>query len=754
MSLFNLEEWGLVSMWRRWLLFILSLFLLALVACSALVDEPLVPRNPTETADNSIPTRMSVDFDYDAAEHTLTRFLDAWQDNDYVTMYASLTPRQREILSFSAFRANYLDAAQTLKLKSLDYQLLAMAPNGEGNGSLLATYSVTFHSHIAGSFTDEARQLTLLEMDGGQWAIEWSPGLIFAELDEGARLRILITDTGRQSIYARDGSILADQGGLLIRVQVVPREIPNLKKCLSALALVSSRDEEAMRAQIIRSPEHWLLDIAKINGDLYANSKEAIDETLSTDCAARLDTQSTRRYPDGRLAPHVVGYVGLPSADELEELTLRGLNAESIIGRSSVEANWDAALQGKAGGELLLVSATGETLRKLSAQGPSPAQSVWLTIQPGLQAHVRRVLHEAYDSGQIDKGSSGAAAIVMDVQSGAIHALVSYPDFDINALSPFSNLSEDEVAAARAELADPRRPEFNRATQGLYPAGSVFKPVTYLAALDSGLYSLEHGYFCNGTWSRPQEGIIRTDWLKEGHGRVNTHTAIPLSCNPYFYESGFDLNQADPFRLPQYARRLGLGLPTGIEDIDEAAGAIGDPDIVRSQRGYVWSFSDAVSMAIGQGFVSITPLQITRMYASFANGGRLLQPQLVWKSGLPGDQPSHLLEPIVQSELNMSPEAFTRLQQSLCDVADTWYGTARLPFSGSPLLEDGVCGKTGTAQDLRPGDRLPHAWFVGYAPAANPEIVVTVMVENSGEGSVVSAPLVREIMEYYFSDRP
>ncbi len=730
----------------------LTLLLALLAACSSLADEPLLPRPQTDAPAAAISNSLALD--YDAAQQTLAGYLDAWQDADYIAMYALLAPSVSDNLSFTTFRNQYLDTARALTLQSIDYQLLAMAPHETRADALVALYSATFNTNLVGSFSDDERNLTLVRAADGRWDIEWRPGLIFAEMDDGASLQLLTSDTGRLNIYARDGSPLADQSGARVLVNLVPQRIPDLENCLAALTLITDRDVESMRAQITRTPADWLLEIGSIASQLYINKQAAIDETLASDCAATLSSQSTRRYPNGRLAPHIVGYIGLPRVDELDELALRGLDADSIVGRLGVEASWDETLRGQAGGELRIVSAAGKTLRTLSAQGPTPAQSVWLTIQPDVQSYVRQVLHHAYESGSIDEGSAGAAAIVMDVNSGAIHALVSYPDFDLNALTPDPNLDSETLAAALDELRDPRRPEFNRVTQGVYPAGSIFKPVTYIAALDSGLYSLDRTYFCSGSWSRPQEGIVRTDWLPEGHNWVNTYTAIPQSCNPYFYESGFDLNQADPFRLPEYARRLGLGNETGISTIGETAGAIGDPNTVRSQRGYVWTFSDAVSMAIGQGFVSITPLQIARMYAVFANGGKLLQPQLVWKSGLPGDEPSYQMEPNVQADLAIKPAVLERLQYSLCDVADVWYGTALRAFSGSPLLALGVCGKTGTAQDLRPGgDWLPHAWFVGYAPADEPEIVVAMMVENSGEGSVVAAPLIRKILEYYYFGR-
>ncbi|MCY4010392.1 MAG: penicillin-binding transpeptidase domain-containing protein [Anaerolineaceae bacterium] len=745
-----LQNLNLAFSSRNWLLCLCLSVLVS--ACTNLSDDPLLPRSAAETP--AVFQTSTIPLDYDAVQLTLTRFLNAWKTADYAEMYAYLTPEVQQSLPYTNFRQYYREASRNLTLETIEYQLIALAPRNDETDAAVALYDVFFETFLVGNFTDAGRQMELSRSTNGDWGIDWHPGLIFAEMDDGATLQLLNAPTGRLNIYTRDGIPLADQSGTLIYIDLVPERIPDIENCLDVLNRITESSIEDLRSLIFRSPADWLVDVGTLRPSLYRERRATIEDSLSSACAANLRVQATRRYPNGRLAPHVVGYVGLPSVDELEQFSLQGLDAESIIGRSGVEASWDETLRGTSGGELRIVSASGQLIRSLSSQSPTPAQSVWLTIQSDLQAYVRDLLQQIYENGRVDEGSAGAAAIVMDVHSGAIHALVSHPDYDLNALTVNPDLAPEPLATAIAELSDPRRPELNRVTQGVYPAGSIFKPVTFIAALDSELYDLDRAYFCNGSWSRPQEGFVRTDWYPDGHGWVNTYTAIPQSCNPYFYESGFDLNQADPFRLPTYARRLGLGEKTGIHAIDESAGAIEDPQTVRRKQGYVWTFSDAVSMAIGQGFVSITPLQIARMYAAFANGGTLLHPQLVWQSGLPGDEPTHRMEPSIQAEINIQPEVLDRLHHALCDIADVWYGTALHAFRDSPLLSRGVCGKTGTAQDLRPGgDFLPHAWFVAYAPADDPEIVVLVMVENSGEGSVVAAPLVRNILEYYFYRR-
>ena len=208
------------------------------------------------------------------------------------------------------------------------------------------------------------------------------------------------------------------------------------------------------------------------------------------------------------------------------------------------------------------------------------------------------------------------------------------------------------------------------------------------------------------------------------------------------------MNNVDPFLLPTYARRLGLGAPTGLTDIEEASGGIPDPDTIRTTTGLPWTFSFAVNLSIGQGEVQVTPLQMVRMYAGVANGGDLLRPRLVRETGIL-DQRRFVAEPDVMSTFDLQPGVLDVVQQGMCDVTSTRSGTAEHIFRNSPLQNLGVCGKTGTAQ--APGETAaPHSWFIAYAPADEPQIATVVMIENSGDGSAIAAPLTRRIMEYYF----
>jgi penicillin-binding protein 2 len=293
---------------------------------------------------------------------------------------------------------------------------------------------------------------------------------------------------------------------------------------------------------------------------------------------------------------------------------------------------------------------------------------------------------------------------------------------------------------------NPRTPQLNRTTQGTYTAGSTMKIATTLAVVDSGVFAPDKQYVCTGSWSR-EPNFVRSDWLPSGHGLVTVRTALAQSCNPFYYEAGYFMDERDPFLLTNYFNRFGLGAPTGITDVAENPGLIANPDFVRNNYGLNWSVSRNVNYAIGQD-LDITPLQIARVSALVANGGVMYKPYLVDRAGLVGEAPTFEMTPEVIDTLDLSAEAFEVARRGMCDVTQERYGTAEFQFRNERVAQYRPCGKTGTAE--APNDAAPHAWFTAYAPMENPEIAVVVVVENAGEGSAVAAPLVRDILDYYF----
>ena len=720
---------------------VIVLLLLWLVGCSpseAAVREVQLP--------TLAPTQAPA-IDMDAAQQVAMSFLDAWQRQDFSNMYAFLSFNSQESVSFEDFRQRYTSTQNTMTLNQLSFQ-----PRGIGRVNARTVelyYDMTFQTEVAGAVDDTQRVLTLvIDPQVDSWRVAWSTGDIFAEMRTGANLRFERRVPGRANIYDRNGEILADMNGVIVEIFVVREDIPQPDTCLPLLADATGKSTEAIQQLLDNAGANWVTRVGTIESYRYRE----LSERLQTQCEATFERRATRRYLRGSLMPHIIGNVGYPEPGEVEELIRQGFDAETIFGQSGIERSQNAILQGQPGGRLALYSPAGERLRVLAEASSQVAQSVWLTVDAALQEKVLEYISLAYaqNSGDNQWGtiSPGAAAVVMEVDTGHILAMASLPAYDGNAFNPFPAIRRDIADEIIDDVSNnPARPQLNRATLGTYPAGSIMKVIGATAITDTGIYDLDKRYFCAGTWR--YENDVRYDWWPPGHGSVDMREALKQSCNPFFYEAGFQLNAVDPMLLPNYARRMGLDELTGIGALAEAPGFIPDPEWARVNRAVPWSYADAVNMAIGQGEVDVTPLQITRLYAAIANGGTLYRPQIVQAHGIL--EPTTVVsEPDAQRTFDVDPAVLARVQDGLCAVTRENYGTAYAVFAfpqESPMLNPGVCGKTGTAESNQP---TPHSWFVAYAPADDPEIVVTVLVENAGDGSAVAAPITRQILEYYF----
>lgn len=722
------------------------LFVLGLVGCTP-QDEAVV-REVTLPTLASLPT---ADLDLDESLRTATEFLGAWQAQDFVAMYNLLSFNIRETITLEDFQGRYEDIQNEMTFESLTFEAVALSPVGENTTQF--SYNITFQTRILGEIVDNGRTLTvILNPQTGLWSVAWTVGDLFAEFATGARLEFNANAPSRSDIYARGGEIVADMLGRVIEVFVVRNEPDDWELCRQTLIDVAGVTGERIDAIFAAVQPSWSMPVGRIEGATYTREQERLENI----CQATFSGFSARRHvPNGTIMPHVLGYVGLPSAEQVDDLVRAGFNSETILGQAGIEQSWNDTLMGTPGGRLEIINADGTRSRTLASVNSQVSESIWLTIDLDLQQFIINLLNTAYAENRFAANGSpswgstspGAAAVIMDVNTGEILALVSYPLYDSNAFNPFPAIGREAANQIQQEVAeDERDPLLNRVTQGQYPAGSIFKVIDSAAVLETGVYQENTRYFCPGFWE--YEGDYRTDWWAPGHGSVTVQSALKQSCNPFFYETGFVLNNADPFFLPNYARRMGLGDFTGLTDLPEEAGIIPDPDIIRVQYGSQWTYANAVNLSIGQGEVAVTPLQMVRLYAAIANGGNLMQPYLVQERGIL-NQRTVVAEPTITSTFDMSADTLRIIDAGLCDVVNANFGTAEHIFRDSPLQDTvGVCGKTGTAQ--APGDDPPFSWFASYAPADEPEIAVIVMVENAGDGSAVAAPLTRQILEYYF----
>ena len=722
------------------------LLLLTLMACT--------PQAQTGVQEVRLPTLVpmpTVPVDMEASLRAAMGFLGAWQAQDFATMYSLISFSSQETIALEAFREAYEDNQNTMTMNALEFTPVTFSSMDSGLQGAQLVYDLTFHTNLLPDIVDTGRTMTvILDNHTNQWRVAWSVADIFYEFGNGAVLRFQANPPSRANIYDRNGEVVANMQGRMVKVFVVREKAPDWEICRNSLSTIIDISTERVDAIFAQAQPDWEMQVGLIERQAYENN--ALKTELETNCLATFQGMATRQYlPNGSVMPHVLGFVGFPNPDQVDNLVQVGFNSETLIGQAGVEQSWNATLMGQPGGRLVLMNPDGTRARLLAEAASGVSESLWLTIDLGLQQYVNTVINTAFATHRVQADGSagwgqtspGAAAVVMDVHTGEILALASFPNYDANAFNAYPVIGRSIAQEMQATIAaDEHLPMLNRVTQGGYPSGSVFKVIDAAAVLDTGLYTVDTSFVCTGSWLH--EGDRRFDWYPLGHGRVTAQSALMQSCNPFFYQTGFILNERDPFLLPSYARRMGLGVFTGLTDLPEIEGFIPDPDLIHVQGGE-WTYSNAVNLAIGQG-ITVTPLQMARMYAGIANGGDLMQPYLVRERGIL-DQRTLVAVPHVTSTFGIGDYAMNTVRAGLCDVITGPQGTAAHIFRNSPLLDTiGVCAKTGTAQS----NGVPHSWFAAYAPKDDPQIVVVVLVENAGDGSAVAAPITRDIMEYYF----
>ncbi len=686
------------------------------------------------------------------ADQVAETFLKSWEKADYTVMYGLISPNSRDAYDEAAFAEEYDNAARQITQNTLETHITSSLRQGT---TAVIQYDAVFHSELFGDITDFQRLMRLIETPDG-WRVAWSRMDIFSDLAEGARLERIQTLPNRGNIYDRNGKVLADQEGRSIVIYLVKQDMPNQTACIELISRLTRRDT----GELVALFDQYYPETRFFAGEVDPETYQMEENNLRQQCDVGDDdfdtyTRRTRRY-FGDLAPHIIGYVSQIQPEQMDEYQRKGYPQDALIGQAGIEEAYEEYLAGKAGADLRILAPTGETLRQIAHADPEAGQSVYLTIDRDLQESVQNALYEAYgfSGGTWAQTSHGAAAVVMNVKTGEILAMASYPWFDPGIFNPDSPVPNRAQAIGALE-ADPSTPLLNRATMGSYPAGSIFKIVSTAAGLDSGVYEPDTWYTCNAVWSNPEDALPqRTDWIygSGAHGTINFQQALTYSCDPYFWELSVNLHKTDPNLLPNYAYEMGLGVPTGQEVLPEQVGYIPNPEDHFRREAVSWSLGESANLVIGQGRMQITPLQIARMTAAVANGGTLWQPLFVSKIELIGDVPVYTAQPTAVSVLDYDPSTFEIIREAMCQVTLDPNGTARYMFEewyDFQRTDVVVCGKTGTAQTGGEGVK-PHAWFTAFAPQDDPEIAITVIVENSCEGSEVAAPITRRIVEDYY----
>jgi len=569
----------------------------------------------------------------------------------------------------------------------------------------------------------------------GFWSFQVVQHGRFLELSENNHQRTLSLRAPRGMLFDRDGRVLVENRSSFI-ISIVREHTEDLDRTIRLLSDTVGLDENRIRAQIA---EH-------VREPVYRPIVVVEDATLAQVAAVtarRLDSElpdvlveevPTRKYPTDALAAHLIGYVGEAGQAQVD---LEGLNPGAIVGQSGVEKAYNALLMGQNGARRVVVNSVGREIRTLEEVEPKDGRRVRLTIDHDLQ--------RAAEEGFKESGFAGAA-VIMDPRNGELLAFTSLPAYDPN---DFAGGGIDQQTWR--QLNDDRLlPLQNRAIQGRYSPGSTFKIAVATAALQEGIITPDFEVYCGG--SATFFGRRFRCWRAGGHGRVNLREAIEQSCNVYFYTLG---NMVGVDKIHDWSTRLGLGVKSGIDLPNEISGLVPSTRWKQETQHERWYPGETISVSIGQGQVSVTPVSLAVMISTVANGGTRWTPHLV-QAVDEGDGWQPWPVPAPQSAVTLLPETVQALHDGLWRVVNG-KGTGGL----AKIAGRDVSGKTGTAQviSLEGGraaagktdrDLRDHGWFVFFAPRDNPEIAGVVFAEHAEHGSS-AAPIARHVMQTYFA---
>lgn len=568
------------------------------------------------------------------------------------------------------------------------------------------------------------------------WRIQIIQHKKFQSLADHNRIRLVEMPATRGIIKDRNGVILADSTPNY-SLAAVPEDMnEDWEEELRSLADLLARDADDIVARFRDGMSVGSYRAVKISENLNGREVAIIETESDNFPGINLKVIPRRYYPFGKMASHMLGYVGEISRDQLSSRLYRGARMRDIIGKSGLEKIYDNYLRGKDGGRQVEVNARGKEINVLGINEPVPGLNLVLSMDVLLQ----KALEKAFTGEQ-------GAAVVMDVKTGGILAMLSKPGFDPNEFS--MRLSSDRWQDI---LMEPSHPLQNRAVQGVYPPGSTFKVVTAAAALMEKAIDPDEELFCPGYY-RYGNRTYR-DWKRSGHGKVNLFKGIVESCDVYFYQAG---ERTGIDGLSRWAFDLGLGKKTGIDLPGELEGLIPTSGWKKRVKKEPWFPGETLSAAIGQGFVLLTPIQMVSLYSTIARKGLLIEPHVVSRIESVTGQVMEEKSLEIKRRSGVSQEVFNRIVEALVGVVENDKGTGR----GIRTRGFKIAGKTGTAQVVRleewrgkkekdiPWELRDHAWFAAFAPYDNPEVAIAVVVEHGGHGSSSAGPVVARFLRKY-----
>lgn len=700
-----------------------------------------------------------------SARFAVQSFFHLIATGDLLSAYQRTSTETKEAISAEAFVQRYKDVWAEATIGGFSWEVVPQEDENASSHEVVLKYQTTFFGEIK-----EIVQARTLRQP--HWVVNWTPDLMFSGLGSpGYLISAQIETPARGLILDRNGVIMAGETEVTI-IGVHWDTITDEEAVLRFFTDRLEMPEDDVRALIYQGlPSYQFIPVAVLPLD---TPREAISEFEQLAANGILLTTQTRRfYPYGDLASHVIGYLQEINPEELAEWFVEGYRAGDMVGRDGIEQAFERILAGRRGGSLLIVDGIGRPVKEIISRPAIPGANIRLT----LDVRVQELAEEAL-------GEQPGAVVAIDPRSGHVLAMASYPRIDPNTI--VDGVTQEEY---ETYFFDERQPFINRAVEQVYAPGSTFKVVTLAAALEGGGYEITDRISCPAQWMEVGDEPLR-NWKEEDQGRIALSQALAESCNTVFYEIGLNLDRVDPDLLPATSGGFGFGQPTGIIGLNEEGGVNPDPGWKAQQFNEGWFTGDTLNMSIGQGFVSVTVLQMANAYAALATNGVVSTP-IIAQSIEPAGSPPQVIERRSISVLPVSADTLEQLRAALRTTVSQPYGTGFYVFRGSVLR---IAGKSGTAEDQvvdaetlatvdeeeaqqaaqdeeievelaseqteqdqaqeeeeeeeeQIGPYFTHAWFSAWANFEEPRLVVTVVLDDGKSGSDDAGPIVQRILE-------
>jgi len=559
----------------------------------------------------------------------------------------------------------------------------------------------------------------------------------FSRLAENNCIRLQSINPPRGMIFDRNGRLLVENRPSF-DLNIILKDAKPVRQTVERLSSYVRVEPDALFTRIGRKNGFSLYKPILLKQDIGRDVLAAIEVNRFDLPGVEVNVKPLRHYIRRGSSTHIIGYLSEINPDELKNGAYPDARPGDYVGKFGAEKSFDRYLRGKRGGRQVEVNATGQVVRVLKTVDAQPGHNIYLTIDQRLQEITEALL----------SGIAGSA-VAMEPSTGEILAMVSSPSFDQNAF--VSGLSRSQWSAL---ISNPFRPMENKAIQGLYPPASTYKIITAIAGLEEGVIDDTTTFFCPG-FLRYGDRVFRC-WKKGGHGTVDIYRALEESCDVFFYQVGQRLGVD---RLAWHAKASGLGAVTGINLDHEEEGLIPTAAWKKRRTGIPWQRGETLSVAIGQGYDLVTPLQMAVLMAAVANDGVSYKPLIVKRVETADGKVVYENKRQVERKLPAGKETLDIVKRALWRVVNGKRGTARV----AKLKGIEIIGKTGTAQVVgrrkneisrnieRASHHRAHAWFVAYAPADGAQIAVSVMVEHGEHGSSAASPIAREIIKTYLA---